>query len=301
MSTGADDRTAHGAPKRRFARWGIARHIVQACALVVFLIPVIAAGWSLLGMTPGFEERADTPRELPAYGSFASSSLFGIDLLDPLSYLQTLAASRTFVPGAAAAALVVVVAYALVRGRSFCGWVCPLGTVLEAVGWIAGRIRRALGLDPQDTATPLPRRAKIITAGVVIVLSALAGFPVFEAVSPLSAVHRLMLFGSTAGVVTFVLAVVLDVLWGKRSWCRCLCPLGGLYEAIGRVGLANVRIDHGACVRCNQCKDACPADPAILEPVIDGREKRVRAGDCMACGACVDACPSRALSLRLGR
>ncbi len=267
----------------------------------MFLIPVLAAGWRLFGMTPGFEEQASTPAELPLYGSFASSSVLGIDLLDPLAYLQTLAASRAFVPQAAIAALVVVVVYALLRGRAFCGWVCPLGTVLEAVGWIAGRIRRALKLRPQPAASPLPRHAKIVSTGLVIALSAIVGFPVFEAVSPISAVHRLVLFGSSVGIVTFALAAVLDVFWGKRAWCRTLCPLGGLYEAIGRAGLVSVRIDHGACVHCDLCKDACPADPTILDPAINGAERRVKAGDCMVCGACADACPSRALSLRIGR
>lgn len=301
MSNNPDAQQAREDARRRPARWGVLRHTVQAVALVLFLIPVLAAGWRLFGMTPGFDEQAPTPAELPLYGSFASSSVFGIDLLDPLAYLQTLAASHAFVPQAAIAALVVTIVYALVRGRAFCGWVCPLGTVLEAIGWIADHIRHALKLQPQPAASPLSRHVKIVGAGVVIALSAIVGFPVFEAVSPISAVHRFVLFGSTVGIVTFALAVVLDVFWGKRAWCRSLCPLGGLCEAIGRVGLVSVRIDRSACVHCDLCKDACPADPAILDPAIDGTERRVKAGDCMACGACADACPSRALSLRIGR
>lgn len=284
----------------RLPRWAIVRHIVQACAFMLFCAPILAAGWALFGLTPGFEEKTATPADLPLYGSFASSSLAGFDLLDPFAYLQTLAASKSFVPGAAVAALAIALVYALVRGRAFCGWVCPLGTVLEAIEWVASRIRRALGLKPQDAQAPLPRRTKVGIAAGAIVLSALVSVPVFEAVSPLSAVHRLVLFGSTVGVTTFVLAVVLDVLWGKRVWCRCLCPLGGFYEAIGRIGFANVRIDHAACVHCDRCQEACPADPQILTPSIDGAESFVKAGDCMACGACVDACPTRALSLRIG-
>lgn len=275
-------------------RWTMARHAVQAVAFVLFSIPLIAAGWKLFGMTPGFEEKAVTPAQLPFYGSFASSSIFGLDLLDPLSFLQTAAASRTIVPSALIAALTVIVVYAAIRARAFCGWVCPLGSVLELVD----RIGSAMNIPSKERT--LPRRTKVWVAIGVIALSAITGIPVFEAVSPISAVHRAMLFGSVVGVWTFVLVVVLELFWHRRVWCRALCPLGGLYEAIGRIGIVKVGIDHETCVRCDRCKDVCPADPAILDPAIQGDASYVAAGDCMACGACVDACPSRSLSMHVG-
>ena len=58
-----------------------------------------------------------------------------------------------------------------------------------------------------------------------------------------------------------------------------------------------MRIDHKACVRCDACRRACLADPAILSPALDGDDVIVRAGDCMACGACVAACPKNLIEL----
>ena len=99
-----------------------------------------------------------------------------------------------------------------------------------------------------------------------------------------------------------LLAIVLtELFWGHRVWCRSLCPLGGFYEALGRFGQVNVKIDPAACIHCDACKHACLSDPAILEPALDGCDAIVRAGDCMACGSCIDACPTRALSFTLGR
>ena len=92
-----------------------------------------------------------------------------------------------------------------------------------------------------------------------------------------------------------------ELFWGHRVWCRALCPLGGFYEAIGRVGVVNARYNRTACIHCDACRKACLADPSILNPVLAGDETYVRAGDCMACGSCVDACPTRALSLGLGK
>ena len=106
-----------------------------------------------------------------------------------------------------------------------------------------------------------------------------------------------MLFGSFAGVFTLVAIVFAELFWAHRVWCRALCPLGGMYETLGCVGLVSVKIDHDLCVHCGACQAACLCDPEILDDVLSGKAGRVVAGDCMLCGKCVDACPHSALEI----
>ena len=160
-------------------------------------------------------------------------------------------------------------------------------------------LRRKLGLKVAEA--PVPRRAKIGVAAGVVIASALASIPLFEAVSPISAVNKGILFGSSVGILVLLAIVAVELFWARRVWCRALCPLGGFYEVLGRAGQLNVRIDADACVHCDACKHACLADPSILDPALAGSDGIVRAGDCMACGACIDACPTRALSFSAGR
>ena len=159
--------------------------------------------------------------------------------------------------------------------------------------------RRKLRIDVREM--PVPRHAKLWIALAVLGLSALTGVPVFEAFSPISAVNKGILFGAVTGVWVLLAIVLTELFWGYRVWCRSLCPLGGFYEALGRFGQVNVKIDPVACIHCDACKHACLSDPAILEPALDGCDAIVRAGDCMACGSCIDARPTRALSFTLGR
>lgn len=274
--------------------WTMARRIMQTVAFFLFAAPIMISGWKLFGMTVGFDEQSPTPSQQPLYGSFASSSVFGYDLMDPLSYLQVLVASKALIPGAFFAALTVTVVYSAIRGRAFCGWVCPLGFVLELID----RLARAVKIPTKERK--LPRHTKIWVAIGVVAASALTSIPIFETVSPISAVHRALLFGSTVGFWTLALVIVLELFWSRRAWCRAICPLGGFYEAIGRIGLVNVRIDHASCIGCDICKSACPADPEILNPATEGNATYVAAGDCMACGACVEACPANSLSMNIG-
>lgn len=273
------------------ANWTIARRIVQLLMLCLFAVPLIATGWGIAGQYAGGEEPQATPADLPVWGSLSSSHLVGIDLLDPYAALQVVAAAKDIAFAGLVWAVPVLVAYGIIRGRAFCGWVCPVNLMLEGVDWL----REKLGITVKEA--PVPRHAKIGVAVAVLALSALTSIPLFEALSPVGAFTRALLFGSFLGVWTLVAIVIAELFWARRVWCRALCPLGGFYQAVGAVGLLSVKINHDACVACDACKARCLCDPAILEPAIEGREDRVAAGDCMLCGRCVEACPTRALSI----
>ena len=286
---------ASPASSRRGFRWAWVRHAVQVLALALFAAPVLAAGWSLLGLSVGGEEPAATPAQLPFFGSLSSSSVAGVNVLDPFGMLQVAAASKTFEVDWLLAALPVLIVYGLIRGRAFCGWICPVNLLME----IVDAVRRNLRIEVREM--PVPRHAKLWIALAVLALSALTSVPVFEAFSPISAINKGILFGAVTGLWVLAAIVAVELFWGHRVWCRSLCPLGGFYEALGRVGQVNVKLDREACIHCDACKRSCLSDPAILDPVLTERDVIVRAGDCMACGSCIDACPTRALSFTLGR
>jgi ferredoxin-type protein NapH len=215
-------------------------------------------------------------------------------LFDPLA-ARELFAINFFLPLSAVVGTAVVVAfYGLIRGRAFCGWVCPVNLLGEGVE----ALRTKLNIPVAEHM--LPRRTKIGVAAVFVLLSALVGMPVFEAISPIGAVNKGIVLGGFAGLGTLCAVLIADLFVSKRLWCRALCPLGGVYQAIGRVGLVKVHLDHEACIHCDKCTQACLCDPEILKPALEGKESIVSAGDCMACGACIDMCPTKALSFGVG-
>ncbi len=272
-----------------------ARRVVQVGVTLAMAAPLLLAGWGLLGATASSPDEMPTPAEAPYYGSLSSVEIGGaVDVVDPFAALQVAFASRSFDPAWLLGALPVLIVYGLVRGRAFCGWVCPVNLLLELVDWLRGK----LGIRVRERA--VPRRAKVWVALAVLALSFITGVPVFEAVSPIGFVNKGLLFGSVAGLWTFVCVVVLELFWARRVWCRSLCPLGGFYQALGRAGLVNVRIDHGACVGCGACKKVCLCDPEILDRPVAGKDAAVLAGDCMLCGRCVEACPVDALKISAG-
>ena len=275
--------------------FSIVRHVVQVVVLLLFLAPMVIAGWSLLGATVGGDNAMGTPSALPFYGSLSSSSLFGVTLLDPFAVLQTIVAAKAFSLDWLLGLLPLLVVYGVIRGRVFCGWVCPVNLLLEIVDWLRKKLHIKV------TERVLPRHVKVYVAAGVLVLSAIFSFPVFEALSPISFINKGLVFGSMAGGLTLLAVVLAELFWGHRVWCRSLCPLGGFYEVVGKVGLVNVAINHDVCIGCNKCKGACLCDPEILDAPVAGDDSIVRAGDCMLCGKCIESCPAKALSIKLGR
>ena len=216
---------------RSMGKITVVRRVVQGCMLVLFCLPPLLAGWGLAGLFAGGDGEVATPAEGVFFGSLSSSSVAGVPLFDPLGAMEAMAASRSMLAASAlTGALLVVVVYGLVRGRAFCGWVCPVNLIGEGVD----AARRRLGIEvPERT---VPRRAKIGVAVAVVLLSALVGFPVFELISPIGAVNKGLVFGGFAGAGTLLAIIIAELLVSRRLWCRALCPLGGTFQVLGRAG-----------------------------------------------------------------
>jgi ferredoxin-type protein NapH len=271
--------------------WLIVRRVVQVAALCLFAAPLLVSGWSLLGLTPPAEDVVPMPADLPFYGTLSSSSIAGVTLLDPFATLEVIAATHQVELSWLIAASLVLIPYALLGARVFCGWVCPVNLLLEIVDWL----RKKFKIPVVERA--IPRHTKRWVALGFLLIAAVTAKPLFENLSPIAAVSKGILLGSLAGIVVLAAIVLAETFWAHRVWCRSLCPVGALYEIVGRIGIFKVRINHDVCTQCQRCKQVCLASPEILDPAISGEQDRVMAGDCMRCGACVDACPERALKL----
>ena len=278
----------------------VIRHIVQCLIVALFLSPLWAE--SLLKIVPG---------EWLFFGTLASSTILGrVVLVDPFVTLETIAASQQMpTPTMLMGVLTVLLFYGLVRGRVFCGWVCPVNLILELIEFMAHKVRALIhqktggGNDKSDPSsvspwiTKISRRTKILISVGVLALCAVCGIPVFELVSPVGAVFRGLVLGAYLGIWTLLAIVLLELFFPGRLWCRKLCPLGGFYQAIGRFGFFSVKAKSG-CIACNACKQVCIADPSILDPIIMDADVVVRSGDCMLCGKCLNVCPKNLLKIK---
>ena len=130
---------------RSSGRWLAARRIVQTAALLLFARALArCAGWGLFGLVRRRRRpRSHSCRPALFRQPFVFTDRRASTLLDPFAVLQVAAASKTFALDWLWFALPILVFYGLVRGRAFCGWVCPVNLLLEGVD----ALRRKLGIE----------------------------------------------------------------------------------------------------------------------------------------------------------
>jgi len=179
----------------------------------------------------------------------------------------------------------------LLLKRGFCGWICPLGTLWEYFA-LAGR--KVMG---QNIRVPrwldLTGRAFRYLLTAVIVFLLLALVPVTEAVDFRSLpymwvadIKTISMMIQPMYLLVILCAGLLSLLFGP-VWCRYLCPVGGIYSAVGELSPCKVVRNEVACTHCSRCDKVCHAFVRIEA------SNRVNDTECDGCMDCVKVCPAQ--------
>ncbi|TMV05617.1 quinol dehydrogenase ferredoxin subunit NapH [Ruegeria sediminis] len=220
-------------------------------------------------------------------GTIAGSLTFGVlPLTDPFIALQSIVAGHWPAATALVGALIVLAIYAVVGGRVYCSWVCPINPVTDAAHWLHARLGLHKGWQPK-------RSARLWILGTVLVVSALTGTIAWEVVNPITMLHRGLIFGMGA-VWAMVAAIFLfDLLVARRGWCGHACPVGAFYGLLGRTSLIRISAaNRSACDDCMDCYAVCP-EQQVISPALKGKAGStplILAPDCTNCGRCIDVC-----------
>lgn len=190
-----------------------------------------------------------------------------------------------------------IVGMSLLAKKSFCSWLCPVGTLSEAA-WKSGRrlfgrnfvIWRWLDLPLRGLKyLLLAFFAKIILLDMPVqALGAFLGTP-YWAVSDVKMLHFFTRPSATALTVIAVLTG-LSLLY-HNFWCRYLCPYGALLGLASLLSPFKIRRDINACTDCGRCARACPAHLPV------DRRSKVGSAECTGCLTCTESCPQRALAM----
>ncbi len=240
--------------------------------------------------------------------------------LDPLAGIAVMLSGRILVRAFFLSAAILILSFAL--GRSFCGWICPLGTALDLRNrlfpagkrrgerrWkyavLAGIIVLSLiSIQAVWLLDPLVILTRTLTLSLFPIavwsvnglVGAGYGNTLTEGISdalwrffqgwllPLNPLQTTLILTTTA---IFIGILLLDH-FGRRYWCRVLCPLGALLGIISRFSPFGRRVDEKSCTSCALCAEECRMH-AIADDFIGTHRE-----ECILCLECSDWCEADA-------
>jgi polyferredoxin len=176
--------------------------------------------------------------------------------------------------------------------KSFCGWLCPVGTASEYL-WKLGRytFRRNFPL-PRWLDLPLRSLKYLLLAFFTYAVvnmsaAAIAGFLAspYALVVDVRMLNFFRYLGSTAAFV--ILGLVVASIFVQNFWCRYLCPYGALMGLVALFSPLRIVRSESACIDCAKCAKACPAVLPVDKLV------QIRSAECIGCLECVAVCPAK--------
>jgi MauM/NapG family ferredoxin protein len=242
--------------------------------------------------------------------------------IDPLVALAASLAAGSVILLVLPAGLVLL--SCLLLGRWFCGWACPMGTLLDAARPLFGgkevtlpsrlyRIRYALlllilvgalfGLPLVGFFDPFAILVRGLTMALypafAMAIESLFTFtyqhspawlnlltePVYQLLRLTVLPFEQKLFTLALPALLMLLAVFALEFLQRRSFCRCLCPLGALLGLAARLAPWRIANRQPSCHACGQCGNLCRTGAIDTQSQVN-RER------CILCLDCLSLCPN---------
>lgn len=187
--------------------------------------------------------------------------------------------------------LLAFIAMSWLLRKSFCSWLCPVGTISEYL-WLYGRkLFRRNWRVPRWGDIAL-RSLKYILLGLFLYAVAsmsVDGIKAFlEGPYGVVADVKMLNFFRNLGLIGMIVmaALVVGSLFIQNFWCRFLCPYGALFGLLSWLSPLRIKREVSLCIDCEKCAKACPSGLAVDKLIT------IASTECTGCMRCVTSCPS---------
>lgn len=172
-------------------------------------------------------------------------------------------------------------------GRLYCGWICPMGTVMRLESWIYSK----LGIQRKNPVLMNGERKnkKYVQLLQIILLLVFFGGMI--------ATQR---FGIRINLIVFLvlLGAGTSLFFKEEVWHR-ICPHGiamSLTAGVKKLKSKKIIIEKESCIGCGKCEKVCPNLAVVKEE--GSKIRSIVTKDCLTCFECQKVCPGNSIAYR---
>lgn len=193
-----------------------------------------------------------------------------------------------------------IIGVSLILRRSFCSWICPVGTLSELL-WKSGfrlfsrNIRAPKWLDRLLRGTKYLLLFFFLYSIVYSMPPQAVNAFIYSDYNKIADVRLLDFFlHPTTLSLGIILVLVLCSFPLRSPFCRFLCPYGALLGLAAFFSPVKVTRERKNCVSCGVCTQVCPSYIPVME------KERVFSEECIGCWRCISHCRAEgALEMKL--
>ena len=165
---------------------------------------------------------------------------------------------------------------ALIFGRIYCGYVCPMNTMMIPAEWVSKKLKLQTANKPKWLKNGYFTWVALVISIAVMLLS-----------------KKLLHIDLPILPFWLIISVLITIRYKAAVFHNLICPFAGLQKAFGRFSRFSQRVDKDACIGCKLCEEVCPSKAVVIS--LEDKKAAMNHALCYQCTNCRQVCPASAI------
>lgn len=165
---------------------------------------------------------------------------------------------------------------ALFFGRIYCGYICPMNTMMIPAAWLSKRLKIQTDKTPEWLKKGSFAWIALLISLALMLLS-----------------KRVLQINLPVLPLWLALSVLVTLRYKPEVFHNLICPFGALQKVFGRHARLSKNVDSDACIGCKRCEKVCPSRAIVVSG--EKHKAKINTALCHQCTNCQQVCPTHAI------